>query len=110
MNDNDNTGEENVIDFTAARKGVKQDAPKPTLKPRVASGKWEFHLHPASAEASALPEVVSAEGYLKFGPQFIAIVEGPEDDSTILGVVALPLVRYVKRLGDLEEVQGTLAL
>jgi len=114
MSDNDNNNdtpqESNVIDFAAIRAGAKAP-PKDVdvrIKTRVAEGRYEFHLHPN--ENAEFDTVVEAEGYLKFGPQFIAVVDGPEDDSQVTFAVATPFVKYVKRVGEQGEVQGTLSL
>lgn len=95
--------EAEVIDFATMRDRLKngesktlevhKDAPKPS------HGTFEFHL---------VDDTVTATGYLKFGPQFFAIVEGPEDDSLILFTCATHLVRYIRRLGDSGETTATL--
>lgn len=91
-----------ILDFN--RKSSTETGPK--------AGKFEFSLHPNEQDvANGDPgEVVTAEGFLKFGPAFIAIVDGPEDTNTnFLFIIPTGLVKYVKRLGEEDHVAGTLS-
>lgn len=106
---NDTTGGADVIDLAAIRAAGKTPSRTTTpIKPRIASGKYEFHLYPSMDNEQ--DDLVGTEGFLKFGPQFIAVVDGPEDDSQVLFAVQTALVKYVKRLGSVGEIQGTLSL
>lgn len=78
-------------------------------KPSVIQpGKFEFHLYPQTPEGTE--EVIETEGYLKFGPQFIAVVDGPEDLSNVVFAVATNLAKYVKRVTEDGSVEATLSL
>lgn len=119
MNDNDGTSDvetgekNNVIDLSllSGRKGnVNTDRPPSPGpgKPKPSSGDWEFHFLPTEEKSSG--DVVKINGFLKFGPQFIAVVDGPDDDSAIIFAVPINLVKYVKKVSATGEVQGTLSL
>lgn len=100
MNDNESgPGVGNVIDF-GNRKTVE--------RPQPVSATYEFHLHPIGA--SEVGETEQATGFLKFGPAFIAVVDGPGDESQVTFAAATPMCKYIKRLSVNEEVQATLAL
>ena len=81
-----------------------EEPPKPGVRP----GKWEVHLHPLK---EGLEDTVLTEfGFLKFGPQFIAIVEGHADESQVRFAVGTHLVKYVKMIAEDGSIQGTLGL
>lgn len=100
--------EDNVIDFNSRGKVP------PGTSPKIVKGNYEFHFHPSGVQDPAgntvEGEVVSAQGYLKFGPQFIAVVDSDEDVATVLFAVATPMVKYVKKLDDENAIQATLSL
>lgn len=95
-NDNDN-----VINLSSVKGGKEEEKTKPL------PGTWEFHLHPTD---DGPEDVVTAKGFLKFGPQFLAVTSSSEDDAPMVAVVALPLVRFCKRIDAEEAIQGTLSL
>lgn len=113
MNDNDNNNE-NILDFTKlrAQRGESQSGMNQvdnSKKSSVRSGTFELHLHP-KLDGDA-DEVIKQSGYLKFGPQFIAVVDGPQDESQVLFAVQTHLVRFVKMLSEDEShTQSTLDL
>lgn len=72
----------------------------------IKPGDIEFHLLPYGDKPS---EVVKAKGYLKFGPQFVAVVDGPEDQSNVETAVPTHLIQYVKRIGEEGNIEATLA-
>jgi len=94
-----------VIDFKSRNK---------TTEVKVKPGKFQFHLFTSGAtdkEGNELPgEVQQAEGYLKFGPQFIAVVDGPEDTASVVFAIQTPAVKYVKKVSSSDEIQGMLSL
>ena len=72
----------------------------------VKAGTFEFHMH---SNAESGEEVTKTTGYLKFGPQFIAVVDGPEDSANVVFACSTPLVKYVKRVTEDGTVEATLA-
>lgn len=93
---------DNVIDFNS-RKNMN-DKTAPEFKP----GKFEFHFFPI--EDSSDGEVATATGFLKFGPQFIAVTEAHDDNSPVVFACATNTLKYVKRLDEDDSIQSTLAL
>lgn len=61
------------------------------------SGKWRFYIYPQQDGAQDLDEQ-EAEGWVKFGPMFTAVTEGPEDTSTVVLAVATATIKYVRKL------------
>jgi hypothetical protein len=91
---------DNVISF-ASKQPVKIETPK------LLPGDFEFHvMNPGGTEE----ETCVVQGYLKFGPQFIAVVDGPEDHSNVTFAVATHLVKFVRRMGEDGSIQATLSL
>lgn len=94
----------NVIDFS---KKPEKPEPKP--------GKYEFHIHPSIvnpdvvASATIEDDLVTVEGFLRFGPQFVAVTNGLLDDSDVVFAIQTPAVRYVKRIGEGGQIEGTLS-
>lgn len=78
-----------------------------TITPVVLPGKFEFHFFAPAIDGAE--EVCIAEGYLKFGPQFIAVVDGPEDISNVVYACATPIVRYVRRVTEEGTIEATLS-
>ena len=99
MNDN------NVIDLKS-RTVKASEQPKPS--------KYEFHFHPSGEvdlNGGIIPgEIVEGEGFLKFGPQFVVVVETPDDNSPVILVVSTRVIQYIKRIGSDNEIQATLSL
>lgn len=77
------------------------------VTPVVLPGKFEFHFFATAVDGAE--EVSVAEGYLKFGPQFIAVVDGPEDISNVVFACATPIVRFVRRVTEDGAIQATLS-
>jgi hypothetical protein len=103
----DETNNDNVIDLQAIREGRQKEQTITTQTAlKVNSGTFEFHL--ISPDGNT--ETVTATGYMKFGPQFLAVVDGPEDDSMVLFATATHLVRYIRKVGSDGDTQGTLSL
>jgi len=100
--------DDNVIDLAAIREGRQKEPQNISAQPgpKVNSGTFEFHL--VSPDGNT--ETVTATGYMKFGPQFLAVVDGPEDDSMVLFATATHLVRYIRKVGLDGETQGNLDL
>ena len=74
---------------------------------------YEIHFFPMDTdeEGVIIPgDVIKIHGYLKFGPQFIAAVDGPEDTATVIFAASTPTVKYIKEVSETGEVQGTLSL
>ena len=67
-------------------------------------GIYEFNLYGTDSEPSPAP--VFAEGFLKFGPQFIAVTDGPEIESTILFAAQTAVVKYLQRVEELYPEDG----
>jgi hypothetical protein len=79
--------------------------------PAVKAGKYEIHFHDSMDGDKIVPGAMQlAEGFLKFGPQFIAVLEGPEDVSTVTFAVGTHVVKYIKRVSEDDAVQATLSL
>jgi hypothetical protein len=95
---------DNVIDLQSRKKGGEP----PSDNPKVTPGKYEFFFHPVSVDVPGGSE--RAEGYLKFGPQFLAVVDGPEDSAGVVFACSTPLVRFIRRIDSEDAVQATLAL
>lgn len=91
---------DNVIDLSS-RKKVETPVPEPI--------DYEVHFYPTMNEDSE-GMVVLATGYLKFGPQFIAILNGPQDTDPVVFSAATPAIQYIKKVDGSGSVQGTLAL
>lgn len=114
MNDNETPDEDNVVDFAGMRERLmsgedtspKQIVVDPTEN--VKPGKFEIHIHPQGEGFDEVVEV--AEGWIKFGAQFIAVTDLHDDASNVLFAIPTHLVRYIKRLGDDGEVKATLSL
>ncbi len=107
-NDNDTPNQDKVVQLSDHRDKPKGPVPAPTV-PGPLKAHWELHLHQTSPEAPV--EVLIGEGYLKFGPAFTAIVEGPEDSSPPFVAVSSSMVKYIKRIVPLDgSVQATLSL
>lgn len=96
---------DNVISFNG-RKTIET--------PKIEPFNYEFHFHSTGdvdEDGDTVPgEVVKAHGFLKFGPQFIAVVDRDADISTVLFAVATPMVKYVKKLDAEDSIQATLSL
>lgn len=90
-----------VIDFKSGKKLNTQ----PTLD--LTANTYEFHFFP---EDGFEPEVLNVTGYLKFGPQFIAVTSGPDDTSQVVMACQTNCVKFVKRIDPENIVQGTLSL
>lgn len=69
---------------------------------------YEVHFYPTIDAGEGL--VVSAKGFLKFGPQFIAILNGPLDNDPVVFSAATPAIQYIKKIDAEGSVQGTLSL
>lgn len=110
MNDDNNNDTpetpDNIIDFSKLRESRTSPPPPKPAPPKITNGTFEFHM----ITPEGTNETVTASGYMKFGPQFLAVVEGPEDDSMVLFAVATHLVRYIKKLADDSSIQSTLSL
>lgn len=101
---------DNVIDFQSKKKGGNEPPPE---APKAQSGKYEFFFHSTGNDTNGVPipgGSEKTEGYLKFGPQFLAVVDGPEDWAAVVFACATPLVRHIKRICSEDSVQATLAL
>lgn len=111
---NDNSGDkptddkpkDNIVSLEAFRKG--QPETKEVNPPKPEPGLFEFHFYPSDTGFD--PEVITSHGFLKFGPQFIAVLEGPEDFNNVSFTCATNSVKYIKKLGKDKEVQGSLSL
>ena len=101
-NDNDNGTDDGVISLDAFRKTRTESTP---LAPKPEKHTFEFHIMTEGAD-----EIVKADGFLKFGPQFLVVVDDYETAVEVVFSVALPLVKYVKRLDADAAVQATLDL
>lgn len=114
MNDNDShdggtrfEDKANVIDLASMRKARSEgDSGTILNKIEAKEATFDFHLFNGETEGA---EVVRARGYMKFGPQFLAVVEGPEDGSQVVFACQTPLVRYIQRVED-DTTQSTLDL
>lgn len=93
--------DDNIISL-ASRKEVKPDLPAPI--------EYEVHFYPSMGEESTDGLVVLATGFLKFGPQFIAILNGPQDTDPVVFSAATPAIQYIKQVDKTGTIQGTLAL
>lgn len=82
---------DNVIPFRS-----KNTDATPAKAAGPEAGIYEFHLY--GSESDPIPLPVVAEGYLKFGPAFIAVTEGPEDVSTIIFAAQTNVVKYLERV------------
>ncbi len=102
MNDNDdNNGQDdlkvvNLMDYKSAT------APPPEAID------YEVHFYPPNLESEGL--VVRSKGFLKFGPQFIAILNGPQDTDPVVFSASTPAIQYIKKIDETGSVQGTLSL
>lgn len=113
MNNNNNDGgnetREVVVDMKEFRKRQEESNKVEKSVTQSEPIEYEFHFYPTIDEAGA-GEVVKAKGYVKFGPAFIAVLDGPDPErSTIVFAVATQTIRYVKQVSD-GAIQGTLAL
>jgi hypothetical protein len=97
MSDNDN-----VIDIKT-RLSQKSES-----ESKITPGTYEFHMYPVGDGENG--EVSVSEGFLKFGPQFIAVVDGPKDESNVIFAIATNAVKYVKKLDAENAIQATLSL
>lgn len=108
--------DEKIIDFNTYKnqKEISQPVTQttPTLVPQAYM--YEVHFFGGDYEAEGdfvEPEPVVATGYLKFGPQFIAICEGLDNESPVVFAAATQTVKYVKKIDATDgSVQGTLGL
>lgn len=101
MHDNDN---DNVISLDSRRNN--KESKMSQVKPIT----YEFHFYPTVDEPSE-GEIVQASGYIKFGPAFIAVLDGPDAEmNAVVFAVATPTVKYVKQIDGIGTVQGTLSL
>ena len=97
--------DDKIIDFMSRTRNGNQtpsndDGPFVTEKKSgPEGGLYEFHLY--GTEADPVPAPVFAEGYLKFGPHFIAVTEGPEPESTILFAAQTNVVKFLQRVDEL---------
>lgn len=119
MNDNDEPvipapdNVTSIADFRAGKREKKDNTltsdqfPPPEAKPQAPS-KYEFHFFPTDDEGSG--EEVTVEGYITFGPQFIAVLEDKSNLDRIKFACSSGIVKYVKRLDAEGTVQGTLSL
>lgn len=70
---------------------------------------YEVHFYP-NIDGAVDSDVQTATGFLKFGPQLIAILDGPLDTDLPIFTVATPAVKFIKRVDSEKSVQGTLSL
>ena len=80
---------------------------KPVATPAPQAIEYEIHFYRSIDDEPGL--VVTATGHLKFGPQFIAILNGPLDTDPVVFSAATPAIQYIKQV-DQGVVQGTLSL
>ena len=80
---------DNIIDF-GSRKTPEKKGPEPV------EAEYEFHAYTSVDEGVSIP--VKARGYLKFGPAFMAVADGPEDNANIKFAIQTNLVKYVRRI------------
>lgn len=101
--------DDKIIDFASRIRGGQassnDDGPFiPEKKSGPEAGLYEFNMY--GTEAEPMPAPVFAEGYLKFGPHFIAVTEGPEPESTILLAVQTGAVKFLQRVDELSIEDG----
>jgi hypothetical protein len=82
---------------------------KPVTPPPPTPIEYEIHFYPTMDEGSDGLVVVSS-GFLKFGPQFIAILDGPQDSDPVNFSAATAAIQYIKKVDATGAVQGTLSL
>ena len=93
--------DDKIIDFMSRKskdKTVVNDDLPVVEKTGPEPGLYEFHLY--GTEADPIPAPVFAEGYLQFGPHFIAVTEGREATSTYLFVAQSGVVKYLQRVDE----------
>lgn len=83
---------------------------KPTVVEKVPPLPIEYEIHFYPNLQGESGEVERTKGFLKFGPQFIAVLEGPLDSDPVVFTVATPAVQFIKRVDVEGTVQGTLSL
>lgn len=83
------------------RKKIETPAPEPI--------EYEVHFYPSMNEGDE-GLVVLTKGFLKFGPQFIAVLNGPQDTDPVVFSAATPAIQYIKKVDVDGAVQGTLSL
>lgn len=93
--------DDNVISLVDKKAETEKAKPLPS--------KYEVHFYP-SIDGVADSDVQETTGFLKFGPQFIAVLEGPLDSDAVVFTVATPAVKFIKRVDSEGSVQGTLSL
>lgn len=98
-------GSGNIVDLSKIR------SIQAVEKPKGSSGLFEIHMLPnANSTSGEQGTVERAKGFLKFGPGFTAIVEGPEDESPVTFAVVTNAIQYIKRIDEDGTVQGTLSV
>jgi len=93
--------DENIVDLMTR---------KPTVVPASVPDpiEYEVHFYPVANDTKG--EVVNTKGFLKFGPQFIAVLEGPNDTDAVVFTVATGAVQFIRRVDADGSVQATLSL
>lgn len=91
---------DNVIDLMAK---------KPTVVPAYVPEPIEYEVHFYPTRDDVKGEVEITKGFLKFGPQFIAVLEGPLDTDPVVFTVATPAVQFIRRV-TADGIQATLSL
>lgn len=108
---NDETPD-NVISFSKFKKDQTIETPTPEPTPPNSPAKaykYEFHFFQGDDDMPA--EVVHTEGYLKFGPQFIAVLDGPNPElDNVLFTAMTSVVKYIKKIDESGTIQGTLSV
>lgn len=93
--------DDNVISLNGKKAEIEKAKPTPLM--------YEVHFYP-SLDGEVDSDVQTAGGFLKFGPQLIAILDGPLDTDSVVFAAATPVVKFIKRVDSEGSVQGTLSL
>lgn len=92
----------NLADRFNAKSTPKESEVKRSLP---TSGTYNFVFFSQGGDGS-VEDSAEATGFLKFGPQFLAVVDGPEDEASVVFACSTPTVKYIRKVTD--RVQGEL--